>query len=113
MNNPSRLKGKLAIALLSAALLGASAGGNNSTAGVGKSQSAAAENRASFVQSQAMSAMLRADRDKDGLLSRAELEQYDLGLARRFKDADSDRDGKLNFGEFDKLLAMPDSSVSR
>lgn len=113
MSNPSRLKGRLAIALLSAALLGAGAGGNDSAAGVGKSNGAAADNRASFFQSHALSAMLRADRDKDGLLSRAELEQYDLGLARRFKEADADRDGKLNFGEFEKLFSAPESSVSR
>jgi hypothetical protein len=113
MSNPSRLKGRLAIALLSAAMLGASAGGNDSAAGVGKSRGAAAENRASFAQSHAMGAMLRADRDKDGLLSRPELEQYDLGLARRFREADSDRDGKLNFSEFEKLFSTPESSVSR
>ena len=113
MSNPGRLKGRLAIALLSAALVGASAGGNDSTAGVGKSHGAAAENRASFGQSPAMGAMLRADRDKDGVLSRAELEQYDLGLARRFKEADTDHDGKLNFSEFERLFATPDTSVSR
>ena len=113
MSNSSRLQGRLAIALLSAALLGASAGGNDSTAGVGKSHGSAAENRGSFVQSHALTAMLRADRDKDGLLSRAEVEHYDLGLARRFKEADADRDGKLNFSEFEKLFATPDSSVSR
>jgi EF hand domain-containing protein len=113
MRNPERLKGRLAIALLSATLLGAGAGGNHSAAGVGKSNGAAADNRASFGQSHAMGAMLRADRDKDGVLSRAELEQYDLGLARRFKEADVDRDGRLNFSEFERLFFTPDSSVSR
>jgi hypothetical protein len=56
------------------------------------------------LDSEAMNAMLRADRDKDGTLSREELEQYDMGLARRFKDVDGDRDGKLTLYEFEKLL---------
>jgi len=51
-----------------------------------------------------MNAMLRADRDKDGTLSREELDQYDLTLSRRFSEADADKDGKLTFYEFEKLL---------
>lgn len=65
------------------------------------------------LDSAAMHAMLRADRDKDGVLSREELEQYDMGLARRFKDADADRDGKLTLYEFEKLLLPPETSASR
>jgi hypothetical protein len=57
------------------------------------------------IDTEAMNAMLRADRDKDGTLSREELDQYDLALARRFGEADADRDGKLSFYEFEKLLA--------
>lgn len=56
------------------------------------------------LDTEAMNAMLRADRDKDGTLSREELEQYDLALGRRFGDADADRDGKLSFYEFEKLV---------
>ena len=56
------------------------------------------------LDTEAMNVMLRADRDKDGTLSRDELEQYDLALARRFGDADADHDGKLSFYEFEKLL---------
>ena len=56
------------------------------------------------LDTRAMNAMLRADRDKDGALSPAELEQYDLNLARRFNEADSDRDGKLTLHEFEKLI---------
>src|SRR6185436_16845157 len=56
------------------------------------------------IDTDAMNAMLRADRDKDGTLSREELDQYDLALGRRFTEADSDRDGKLSFYEFEKLL---------
>ena len=60
-----------------------------------------------------MSAMLRADRDKDGVLSREELEQYDVSLARRFREADGDRDGRLTLIEFEKLLLPPQTSASR
>ena len=56
------------------------------------------------LDTRAMNAMLRADRDKDGALSPQELEHYDVGLARRFKEVDSDRDGKLTLHEFEKLL---------
>jgi EF hand domain-containing protein len=56
------------------------------------------------IDTEAMNAMLRADRDKDGTLSHEELEQYDLTLARRFADADGDKDGKLTFYEFEKLF---------
>jgi Ca2+-binding EF-hand superfamily protein len=64
------------------------------------------------LDTKAMNTMLRADRDKDGVLSREELEHYDLGLARRFHEADRDRDGKLTLYEFEKLL-KPDTSASR
>jgi Ca2+-binding EF-hand superfamily protein len=60
-----------------------------------------------------MNAMLRADRDKDGTLSREELEHYDMGLAKRFKDVDNDRDGRLTLYEFEKLLGAPEASASR
>lgn len=56
------------------------------------------------LDTRAMNAMLRADSDKDGTLSQQELEQYDLTLARRFGEADTDGDGKLTFYEFEKLL---------
>lgn len=65
------------------------------------------------LDSHAMNAMLRADRDKDGVLSREELEQYDMNLARRFKEVDADRDGKLTLYEFEKLLGPPETSASR
>jgi hypothetical protein len=60
-----------------------------------------------------MNAMLRADRDKDGTLSREELDQYDMALAKRFKDVDADRDGRLTLYEFEKLLGSPETSASR
>ena len=65
------------------------------------------------LDTHAMNAMLRADRDKDGVLSREELEYYDLTLARRFKEADTDRDGKLTLYEFEKIFASPETSASR
>ena len=63
--------------------------------------------------SQAMNGMLRADVDKDGVLSRFELDQYDLSLGRRFSEVDADRDGKLTLYEFEKLLEAPETSASR
>ena len=65
------------------------------------------------LDSQAMNAMLRADKDKDGVLSREELEHYDLSLARRFKEVDADRDGKLTLYEFEKLIVAPETSARR
>lgn len=65
------------------------------------------------LDTHAMNAMLRADRDKDGTLSPQELEQYNLGLARRFRDADADGDGRLTLYEFETLLAPPESSAQR
>jgi Ca2+-binding EF-hand superfamily protein len=65
------------------------------------------------LDTNAMNAMLRADRDKDGTLSREELEHYDMGLAKRFKDVDNDRDGRLTLYEFEKLLGDPETSASR
>jgi len=69
--------------------------------------------RLATLDRQAMNAMLRADRDKDGILSPQELEQYDVSLARRFREVDGDRDGRLTFHEFEKLLAPPETSAHR
>lgn len=65
------------------------------------------------LDSHTMNAMLRADRDKDGVVSRDELEQYDVGLARRFREVDADRDGRLTLYEFEKLLSHPETSARR
>lgn len=59
-----------------------------------------------------MSTMIRADRDKDGVLSRDELEHYDMSLARRFREGDADRDGRLTLNEFEKLLLPPQTSAN-
>ena len=61
----------------------------------------------------ALNAMLRADSDKDGTLSPEELEHYDLTLSPRFREVDRDRDGRLTFYEFEKLLPSPSASASR
>jgi hypothetical protein len=59
-----------------------------------------------------MNIMLRADRDKDGVLSLEELEQYDLTIAHRFREADRDRDGKLTYDELERLLSAPERSAA-
>jgi hypothetical protein len=58
----------------------------------------------SALRSPAMDAMLRADRNKDGMLSREELEEYDLTLLPRFTEVDWDLNGKLSLYEFEFLL---------
>jgi hypothetical protein len=63
---------------------------------------------AAVLDSPAMNAMLRADRNKDGLLSREELDEYDLALGRRFSEADADHNGRLTLPEFETLFAGPD-----
>jgi hypothetical protein len=65
------------------------------------------------LDTKAMNAMLRADRNKDGTLSREELEHYDMTLGGRFRDVDGDRDGKLTLYEFEMLLEAPQESASR
>jgi hypothetical protein len=58
----------------------------------------------SALRSPAMSAMLRADQDKDGVLSREELADYDLTLVPRFAEFDWDLSGKLSLYELEFLL---------
>jgi hypothetical protein len=58
----------------------------------------------SALRSPAMNAMLRADRDKDGALSREELEDYDLTLVPRFTEFDWDLSGTLSLFELEFLL---------
>lgn len=65
------------------------------------------------LDTKAMNAMLRADRDKDGTLSPGELEQYDMTLRPRFGRVDNDRDGKLTLYEFEVLLEDPHASTMR
>ena len=67
-----------------------------------------------LIDTKAMNAMLRADRDKDGTLSREELEHYDMTLGPRFRNVDGDGDGRLTLYEFETLLEDPQqTSASR
>jgi hypothetical protein len=65
----------------------------------------------SALNSPAMNVMLRADRDKDGMLSREELEEYDITLGPRFVEADWDQNGKLTLHELESLLLPHSPSV--
>ena len=51
----------------------------------------------------AMDQMIRADVNKDGKVTREEVERLDSRLGRRFNAADGDRDGHLTLPEFEKL----------
>jgi hypothetical protein len=59
------------------------------------------------LSSPAMNVMLRADRDKDGVLSREELDDYDLTMGRRFSEVDWDQNGRLTLYELEFLLSPP------
>ena len=65
------------------------------------------------IDTKAMNAMLRADRDKDGTLSAEELEHYDMTLGPRFREVDEDRDGRLTLYEFEMLLEEPHAATRR
>lgn len=65
------------------------------------------------LDTKAMNAMLRADRDKDGMLSVEELEHYDMTLGPRFGQVDGDRDGRLTLYEFEVLLEDPHPATTR
>ena len=77
-----------------------------------RNRGSTASSTLTFLDSVAMHHMLRADRDKDGTLSREELERYDIGLARQFRQADVDRDGRLTLYEFEKLVSPRSTPVS-
>ena len=53
----------------------------------------------------AMNEMVHADVNKDGLVTRDELERINPELARRFDAADADHDGKLTLSEYEALRA--------
>lgn len=53
----------------------------------------------------AINQMVRADVNKDGVVTRDEVERINIELARRFEAADADRDGKLTLHEFETLRA--------
>ena len=96
MKFPSMQISAIAVASLSAAFAVAavSAGGDKSRA----------ETRPDEVA--AMNQMVRADVNKDGAVTRDELERMDLELARRFDAADADHDGKLTLREFETLRSL-------
>lgn len=102
-----RLAGALAAALFA---LPASAG---DTSRVERSVGSTAVRLPTPLDSHVMEAMLKADRDKDGTLSREELDHFDVALGRRFKEADVDRDGKLTLDEFERLLNTRAGTVTR
>jgi hypothetical protein len=108
MNRPAAYVAMLLMAIASGAALPAERLPANPTALVAERPATA--RAASVLNSPAMNAMLRADRDKDGMLSREELDEYDLTLGRRFADADADRNGRLTLHELETLFAAPDAA---
>jgi len=85
--------GVITVAVMTGALAitAASAGGDKSQAQTRPDEVAA------------MNQMVRADVNKDGVVTRDELERIDPDLARRFDAADADHDGKLTLHEFETL----------
>ena len=108
MNNPAAYLAALFTVLIVAASA-ETVGGERlaaDTAALVAEQPTSARTATAVLNSPAMLAMLRADRDKDGLLSREELDDYDLLLGRRFSEADVDRNGRLTLRELETLLLL-------
>ncbi len=69
--------------------------------GVGVADSA---NAAFYLREEARPMWVKADTDHDGYLSRPEVYAEDPRLLNGFDEADVDKDGKLDLGEFEILL---------
>lgn len=54
----------------------------------------------------AIEQMMQADVNKDGMVTREEVDRIDSRLGRGFSSADADRDGKLTVREFEKLQEL-------
>jgi hypothetical protein len=54
----------------------------------------------------AVEQMMQADVNKDGTVTRDEVNRIDSQLGRGFGSADADRDGKLTVREFEKLQEL-------
>jgi EF hand domain-containing protein len=62
---------------------------------------------------QAMDMMVRADTNKDGAVTKDEVQKLDPGLATHFDQADANHDGRLSLREFEKLLSYQDEATGR
>jgi hypothetical protein len=56
--------------------------------------------------------MMRADANKDGRVSRDELERLDGRMSRKFDAADTNRDGQLTLREFERLRVLNSGATS-
>ena len=61
----------------------------------------------------AMDMMVRADTNKDGAVTKDEVQKLNPKLSSHFDQADANHDGKLSFKEFEKLLTYQDEDASR
>lgn len=58
-----------------------------------------------LTETDSMNLMMKADLDKDGTLTKAEVSKLDPALVAGFEKADADKDGKLNLKELEALVA--------
>ncbi len=93
--------------LLSAAALSVVyAAGKGEQQGTGSSAPRSVQSDATVEQ------MMRADVNKDGVVTKDEVDRMDRRLGRRFGAADADRDGKLTLREFEKLRELSKGATS-
>lgn len=92
---------RAAIAVLCSAVFSLAAGGEAEKQSKAESRKSASDNGSGVLMPEFRS----LDLDRDGFLSRGELQRYPRAAAGQFEQADLNRDGRLDFEEFKVLHA--------